>query len=244
MPEEWLTTQEATELSGHHPDYIRKLLQAGKLARRILSPIWIFDRQTQMRSPSSGLCGLRRLDSSGNSRARFVWLCIFLIAGLLVGCSSKGIAGSTSLEANAILGGLEEARFSYHYWDEGLAILVWHDFTKGSENCRRTGSTEDPVYRIQCDVESGEGDSFSWKAHTRDGVTAEMWIDDQSYDLSQGDMFLVRSQDDGIQVEQHQRDFSKLEPTVEAINALSSSDPDVADFIARIRSESDSPATD
>jgi hypothetical protein len=123
-----------------------------------------------------------------NVAARFVWLCLFLIAGLLVGCSAKGIVGSTPPEANSILGGLEEARFSYHYWDEGLAILVWHDFTKGGEVCRRAGSTEDPVYRIECDVESGEGQSFSWRAQTRDGATAEMWIDNQSYYLSQGNL--------------------------------------------------------
>lgn len=167
-------------------------------------------------------------------------LWVFIIAGILLGCSPK----STPPGANSVYGGLDVARFSYHYWEEGLAILIWHNFTYGGEGCSGSGSTEDPVYRLVCDVESADGQSFSWKMHTQDGIKADMWIDDESYDLSQGNMFLVRAQDGGIQVGQYQRDSSKLEPTVENINALSTSDPDVSDFIERIRTESNSSDAD
>jgi hypothetical protein len=173
-------------------------------------------------------------------RARSVWVCLFLVASFIVGCSPK----STPPGANSFYGGVDVARFSYHYWDEGLAILIWHDFAYGGEGCSGSGSTEDPVYRLKCDVESGDGRSFSWKAHTQDGVTADMWIEDQSYDLSQGSLFLVSSKDDGVQVEQLQRDLSELEPTVDTISATSYSDSDVAGFIARIRTEGDSPGVD
>ena len=175
-----------------------------------------------------------------NVRARFVWVCLFLIASFIVGCSPK----STPPGASSIGGGVDVARFSYHYWEEGLSILIWHDLSYGGEGCSGTGSTEDPVYRLECDVESADGQTFSWKVHTRDGVTAELWIEDQSYDPSQGNMFLVSSKDDGIQVDQLHRDFSELEPNVETISALSNSDPDVAGFIARIGTVSDSPDAD
>jgi Tol biopolymer transport system component len=135
---------------------------------------------------------------------------------------------------------VDGARYTYHYWDEGLAILFWHDFTSGGEGCSGSGSTEDPVYRLECDVESADGESFSWQVQTQDGMTAEMWIDGQSIDLSKGTMFLVSTGEGGVQVEQLQRDFSELEPSYEAISALASSDPDVASFIASIDSKSDS----
>jgi hypothetical protein len=134
-----------------------------------------------------------------------------------------------------------EARYSYHHWKEGLAILFWHDSVGGGEGCTGSGSTEDPVYRLECDVESEDGQSFSWKVHTQEGVTADIWIEDQSYDLSQGNMFLVRTGEGGLQVEQLQRDFSTLEPSNDAISALASNDPDVANFVAGIETESDSP---
>lgn len=169
-------------------------------------------------------------------QTRIIWVWLLLIASFVISCSPK----STPPGANTIYGGVDEARYSYHYWEEGLAILFWHDFVRGEEGCTGSGSTEDPVYRLQCDVKSGDGRSFSWKVHTQDGVTADMWIEDQSYDLSQGNMFLVSAGDGGLQVEQFQRDFSKLEPSNDAISALAGNDPDVANFIARIELESDS----
>jgi len=182
---------------------------------------------------------IRKIEMHIN-RKRFLGMFLFLIAGLLISCSPK----STPPGANSIGGAVDEARFSYHYWEEGLAILIWHDLSYGGGFCSGTGSTDDPVYRLECDVDSTDGQSFSWKVHTRDGVTADMWIEDESYDLSQGNMFLVSSRDDGIQVDQLHRDFSELEPNDETISDLSNSDPDVADFIARISSESGSPDAD
>jgi hypothetical protein len=67
-----------------------------------------------------------------------------------------------------------------------------------------------------------------------------MWIDGQRYDLSQGNMLLVSTGEGGFQVEQLQRDFSTLELSNEAISALASNDPDVANFVAGIETESDS----
>jgi len=172
-------------------------------------------------------------------RIKNIWFSLFLFAGFLIGCSPK----STPPGANSVGGVLEEAVFSYHYWEEGLAILIWHDFTYGGEGCSGTGSTEDPVYRLECTVESMDGRSFSWQVHSRDGITADMWIEDQPYNLAQGTMFLVKAQDGELQVEQIQRDFSGLEPSVESISALADSDPDVREFIAHIRAESNAPDT-
>jgi len=44
--EEWLTTEKAAEMSGYHVDYIRKLLQAGKLHGRKWGQAWQVSRQS------------------------------------------------------------------------------------------------------------------------------------------------------------------------------------------------------
>ncbi len=174
------------------------------------------------------------------NKTRLIWILLSLIAGLVISCSPR----TTPPGANTIYGGVEEARFSYHYWQEGLAILFWHDFVRGGEGCTGSGSTEDPVHRLECDVESEDGRSFGWKVHTQDGITANMWIDGQRYDLTQGNMFLVSTGEAGLQVEQLQRDFSALVPSNDAISSLVINDPDVANFIASIKTESDSPDVD
>ena len=162
-----------------------------------------------------------------------LWL--LLIAGFISSCSPK----STPPGANSIGGSVDGIIYSYHYWEEGLAILIWHDFSYGAESCSGTGSTEDPVYRLECAVEALDGRRFSWEVHSSDGLTAAMWIDDTSFDLSQGTMFLVSSQDNGTQVIQLQRDFSELEPDNETISAMAISDSDVANFIDSARPVND-----
>jgi hypothetical protein len=160
-------------------------------------------------------------------RLQKVCLWLLLIASLSSSCSPR----STPPGANSIGGVVDAAYYSYHYWEEGLAILVWHDLSYAAESCSGTGSTEDPVYRLVCDVRARDGRHFRWEVHTSDGVTAEMWIDDKSFDLSQGAMFLVSTQNDGISIGQLQRDFSELEPDNEAISALTNGDRDVANFV-------------
>ena len=42
--EKWLTVQEAAELSGYHPDYVRQLIRAGKVSAKKFSIVWMVDR--------------------------------------------------------------------------------------------------------------------------------------------------------------------------------------------------------
>lgn len=45
MVEEWLTVDEAAELSGYHANYIRSLLREGKVKARKFGPVWQVHRQ-------------------------------------------------------------------------------------------------------------------------------------------------------------------------------------------------------
>ena len=44
MAEIWLTTSEAANISGYHPDYVRKLLQSDKIVGRKWGQTWMVDR--------------------------------------------------------------------------------------------------------------------------------------------------------------------------------------------------------
>lgn len=41
---EWITTREAAELSGYHPEYLRELIRLGKLAGRKFGIVWQVDK--------------------------------------------------------------------------------------------------------------------------------------------------------------------------------------------------------
>ena len=44
--DEWITTQEAAELSGYHVNYLRKLIRRGDIEGRKLSFLWLVHRQS------------------------------------------------------------------------------------------------------------------------------------------------------------------------------------------------------
>jgi hypothetical protein len=157
------------------------------------------------------------------------WLWFLLFAGLLASCGPS----TTPPGANTFRGSVQDTLYVYHTWQDGLAILVWHNFSYGSSGCRGTASTEDPVYRLACEADSQNGHRFEWEIHTRDGVSAQMWIDGDGYDLSQGQVFLVSSQDGETQVVQLQRDLSALAPDEAAISTWGQQDDEISDFIAR-----------
>ena len=153
-----------------------------------------------------------------------------LVLGLLAACIPK----QTPPGANSISGEAGGARYSYHYWDEGLTILFWYNVSSGSEGCTGTGSTEDTVFRLVCDVETLDGQQFTWLVETSDGISADLWIDGRQYDLGNGTMFLATINGDGAQIEQLARDFSQLEPDMAAIEAFAREDLAVIDFIGQM----------
>lgn len=165
--------------------------------------------------------------------SRLARLGLILLVVLLAGCAPK----STPPGANAISGVAEGARYSYHYWDEGLALLFWYNFSSGGEGCVGSRATEDAVYRLECDVDALTGQRVTWLAETPDGVTGDLWIDGRRYDLTKGSMFLVTARGDTPHVEQVMRDASQWTRDANFLAALATEDPAVIDFIARMQND-------
>jgi len=162
---------------------------------------------------------------------KYFWVLSFLIiAGLFSGCAAKRTPPGDS----SVGGMVEGAAYSYHYWAEGLNFLIWHDLSPGSEGCSGTGSTEDPLYRLECQAEAQDGRSLDWVVHTTDGITAEMWIDGQKVDLSQGNMFLIRVVNGDVDIVQLEKDLSGIGSDNAAIEAIATDDLDVAAFVEQI----------
>lgn len=46
MTVDWITTREAVELSGYHPDHLRRLIRAGDVDARKFGIVWQVSRQS------------------------------------------------------------------------------------------------------------------------------------------------------------------------------------------------------
>jgi excisionase family DNA binding protein len=63
MAETWITTKQAAELSGYHPEHLRELIREGKVKARKFGIVWQVDRV-------SLLAYLRKVEKLGAKRGR------------------------------------------------------------------------------------------------------------------------------------------------------------------------------
>lgn len=109
-------------------------------------------------------------------------------------------------------------------------MMMWFDMADDVSG-EGSGSTNDPVHRAAGYASASDGRRVDWRLETADGQTATFGIDGRSYDLSEGALFLVRTEDGDVQVQQLDRDLPKVHPTNESCQAFAETDPDVQDFI-------------
>ena len=46
MADEWITSAEAAELSGYHPEHLRRLVREGRIKARKFGIVWQIDRKS------------------------------------------------------------------------------------------------------------------------------------------------------------------------------------------------------
>lgn len=159
---------------------------------------------------------------------------LVLLAALLAIAFSGCTPDHTPPGADVDFGAFEQTSYTFLRWKEGLAIMIWHDFVLDSASSHGPMSTTDPVYRAEGYAESKQGHRLEWKAHTTDGKMAQFWIDDVPYDLADGTLFIVTTENGELEITQLQRDLSGVQPGRESCLAFARSDPDLARFVSDI----------
>jgi hypothetical protein len=160
-----------------------------------------------------------------------------LLATLFVAIVSACAPRATPPGADVAAGVVGQAGYEFLHWEEGPAIMIWHDFLGHSGSCSTSGSpgfTVDPIHKLQGYAESWDGHRFDWEVETNDGKTAQFWLDGTPYDLSNGTLFIVTMKNEGADVTQLDRDLSRIEPNHTSCVAFAQSDPDLARFVGDV----------
>jgi hypothetical protein len=118
--------------------------------------------------------------------------------------------------------------FEFYRWNEGLELMIWHEGIKSS-GC--ASSTNDQDFILQCHAVSNDNYQFDWHLETRDGETAEFSVNDQSFDLDNGSLFLLTNPDGMTNVKQFQRNLSKIPANADEVVEFGLGDPAVQDLI-------------
>jgi hypothetical protein len=171
-----------------------------------------------------------------------VWMVLLLLT-LVSGCIPTSPPPIPEVASGAYK---EKAGFEYLFWDEGLEIMVWHDYLGPAGSASQAESTPfrmDPLYTLKGYAQSLEGDRFDWEMQTGDGRTGQFWIDGRPYDLDEGVLFIVRRSNGAAEVTQLVRDLSGVQPYAESCVSFARGDPDLARFIEGMSSPTAAAAT-
>ena len=126
--------------------------------------------------------------------------------------------------------GIDAVSIGFHVWSDpagwqGLALVVVSDAV-GSGGAGGNGGHH----------ASPDGRRVEWKFQTRDGKTGSATINDKTYDLAQGSLFLVSTTGADIRVLQLDRDLLKVKK--EDIQSLVLGDKDIPAFFANADQQS------
>jgi len=148
---------------------------------------------------------------------------------------AKNLSWSHSGLDHPAVPGIDSADVHIYVWNEGAAFVVWSDGAGGSHGTlpRQPGDPKGSA-RYQ-----GKVGNHTVECLTTDGKTGKVKIDDTSYDLSDGPLFLVSTQDQKPRIKQLALSKLNLIPdgkltseqiTLEHLEGIGKSDPDIRQF--------------
>jgi hypothetical protein len=112
----------------------------------------------------------------------------------------------------------------------GTAFVLWSDAPGGG-----SGSSNSNVQGVKCQGTLLARDRRRIEFHcaTKDAKTGEVTIDGATYDLADGNVFLVSTAADQSQVKQLKRSLTELKFERESLEAFGKNDPDIAGFFTK-----------
>lgn len=162
---------------------------------------------------------------------------------LIMGCEhrqsptrgAKNLSWSHSGLDHPAVPGIDSADVHIYVWNHGAAFVVWSDGAGGSHGTlpRQPGDPKGSA-RYQ-----GKVGSHTVECLTTDGKTGKVKIGDTSYDLGDGPLFLVSTQDQKPRIKQLALSKLNLIPdgkltsdqiTLEHIEGIGKSDPDIRQY--------------
>ena len=156
----------------------------------------------------------------------------FILAAAVLSLSTAACFRFETPPGPDLAGGVyENTGYESFHWQEGLHILIWHDALTTS-TCDSQGATNNDTHLVQCRAQAENGTEIFWEIETKDGRTAILTINNQPFDLSAGNVFLISTAEGSADIQQLERDLSGITPQDhESITQYGLADPDIAAFV-------------
>jgi hypothetical protein len=123
---------------------------------------------------------------------------------------------------------MDGLHFSFHRWKEGLAIMFVDQINGSVTN---TGSVDGMTYTERGAVKRSDGTGYEWRLKTKDGRSADLTINDLSYDLTNGALFAIELDGEKVIVHQIDRDLSDLKIDLKQCTAFVNNSPEIVQLV-------------
>jgi hypothetical protein len=121
------------------------------------------------------------------------------------------------------------ASFVAREGDGEVALLVLANFVGGSQGGSDVSGSTTTFHRT---LTAPTGRQLTWHWSTRDGRTGPVTIEDSTFDVGDGWLFLVTVGGGRVEVRQLRREPIRLQQGMQALDEFMRSDPEVARFVA------------
>ena len=154
--------------------------------------------------------------------------------------SAAGSKGNASGIANPVwvtdrgkdaIPGIDHASVTCGRWSDGRTVFAsWTDVSSGSSTLVPRAATMAEGFVFEGHHRGPDGRLVDCRCSTPDGCTGTVTINDRTFDLAHGALFLVSTQGGRTEVRQLRRDTSKLAP--EGLKDLARNDQEILDFFS------------
>src|SRR5262249_20676639 len=125
--------------------------------------------------------------------------------------------------------GIDHASITCGLWSDGrMAVVVWTDVSSGSSSFLPPITTKAEGFVFEGRHRGPDGRHIDCRCATKDGRTGAVTINDKTFELDQGALFLVSTISGETQVRQLKREMVKF--AGEGLRDLSKIDPEIRDF--------------
>jgi hypothetical protein len=151
---------------------------------------------------------------------------VFLIGVITSACQPRTTPPGPRMAAGVYM----DVAYEFYHWEEGLNLMIWHD-AASSSSCDSSGSIENRIHTVDCHAISRLGKRFDWRIETQDGITGKFFVNNELVDLGKGQLFLVSTAGEEIDIQQVKANLEDLGPDNEKIIEFGLGTPSINAFI-------------
>src|SRR5262249_61656286 len=96
-------------------------------------------------------------------------------------------------------------------------------------------SSSSSVLTAHAWLRTKDGRTVDWWCQTSDGMTGQVRINGQQFNLEDGALFLVSTRGGQVQIEQHKRYLLEMAPEDKNLKRFTKEDPEVKRFLSRVK---------